>query len=83
MMPAWEGSIVPPDFHAHMREKARMWEPYQVILGKDFAVFEFDNEAGRDVVHKNLKHYEASYGYTSYVGGCDQLVIVKGEPYAQ
>jgi hypothetical protein len=80
MMPARQSTIPKPDFHAHMREKARTWDVYMVILGKDYAVFEFDTREGRDVVYNNLKHYESNYGYESYKGGQEQMVIVhKGE----
>ena len=75
-MPAWSASGK-PDFHAHMKEKADIWKPYLVILGKDFVVFEFHTAGERDVCHKNFKHYEEIYGYESYVGGREQMVVVK------
>jgi hypothetical protein len=67
------------DFEAHMKEKADMWDAYQVHIGEDFAVFEFDNDEERDSVRKTLMHYEACYGYTSYSGNRQRFAIVKGK----
>jgi hypothetical protein len=69
--------IQKPNFHAHMKEKARMWKPYLVILGKDFAMFEFHNERERDVCFNNVSNYLGSYDYEAYTGGREQLVIVQ------
>jgi hypothetical protein len=67
------------DFERHMREKARMWRPFTLFIGKDFAVFEFDNKDLRKVAIGGLTHYAASYGYTFSEGPREQLSIVKGE----
>jgi hypothetical protein len=67
------------DFEAHMREKARMWKPFTLIIGEDFAVFEFDNDQQRKVAIGGLAHYAASYGYTFSKGPRQQLSIVKGD----
>jgi hypothetical protein len=67
------------DFTEHMKEKALMWGAYQVDIGKDFAVFEFDTPEERDIVRKSLIHYEGCYGYKSYQGPRERLAIVKGE----
>ena len=67
------------DFEQHMREKARMWKPFTLIIGEDFAVFEFDNVKERSTVVAGLAHYASSYGYDYSMGDREQLVIVKGE----
>ena len=67
------------DFEQHMREKAQMWRPYTLIIGKDFAVFEFDTERERKVAAAGLAHYAESYGYKFTRGPREQLSIVKGE----
>jgi hypothetical protein len=67
------------DFVEHMKEKARIWGAYQVDIGKDFAVFEFDTPSQRDIVSKTLVHYEGCYGYKSHKGDRERFAIVKGE----
>lgn len=71
--------IEKPSFREHMLEKAKLWGPFQLILGKDFAVFEFDTVNARDIVRKVLLHYEKTYGYRSAVGHREQMVIINEE----
>ena len=65
------------DFEQHMREKSRMWRPFTVVIGKDFAVFEFDSDRERKVASGGLAHYAESYGYKWSEGPRQQLSIVK------
>lgn len=71
--------VAPVDFVEHMKEKAKHWGCFTATIGKDFAVFEFDTDHERDAAHKNLLHYQESYGYASSTGPREQLSIVKGE----
>ena len=67
------------DFVQHMKDKAEMWGVYQVRIGKDFAVFEFDTKEIRNEKLSSLQHYEKIYGYTSYTGPREQIAVVKGK----
>ena len=68
------------DFREHMKEKAAMWGAFQVHIGENFAVFEFDKADERDIVLKSLSHYEGVYNYKSYSGPREQLAVVEGKP---
>jgi len=67
------------DFEQHMRDKACFWNCFEVIIGHDFAVFEFDTDAVRDVAVAGLEMYTDTYNYRFFVGDRQRIAILKGK----
>lgn len=66
------------EFHKHMRGKLQTWEPIQVQLGDNFAVFTFRFKYKCEEALKSLKSYLEYYDYTMAFEN-ERLVIINNE----
>ena len=51
------------NFHKHMKDKARTWNPDKLDLGDNFAVFDFNYKYQANNAADNLEQYGKFYGY--------------------
>lgn len=63
-------------FVKHMQDKADYWKTYDVVIGEDFAVFDFNYKYQAKDAWKNLEHYATYYGYNCAYSGNDKIVII-------
>jgi len=67
------------DFEQHMREEAAQLNPFEVIIGEDFAVFEFDTDIALGVAQREVAQVVKRFDYKLYIGDGQRFAIVKGK----